>query len=84
MGYSKMSVTIPDKIYREIKELSSSRGTKVSHLVAEALSEKIRKMKEDEFLERVNEVFDDPEAAREQDLMAKTIAETTELEEIPW
>ncbi|MCP4578065.1 MAG: hypothetical protein GY846_17465 [Deltaproteobacteria bacterium] len=84
MGYSKLSVTIPDNTYREIKEFAAGKRIKLSHLVAEALSEKVRKMKDEMLLERINAVFEDPDVKEEQILMAETIAETTNVEEIPW
>jgi metal-responsive CopG/Arc/MetJ family transcriptional regulator len=84
MGYSKMSVTIPDEMYKEIKELASRKKIKLSHLVTDALAEKTRKMKEEAFVQRINEVFGDPEVAEEQNLMAKTIADNTDVEELPW
>ena len=84
MGHSKMSVTIPDEMYGEIKELALKKKIKLSHLVADALAEKIKKMKEKEFIERINEVFDDPEVAKEQTLMADIIADNTDVEELPW
>ena len=84
MGYSKLSVTIPDQTFKQIKELATSKRIKLSHLVAEALSEKVRKMKEEMLLERINAVFKDPDVREEQILMAETIAETTHVEEMPW
>ena len=84
MGYSKMSVTIPDQTFKQIIELATSKRIKLSHLVAEALSEKVRKMKEEMLLERINAVFKDPDVREEQILMAETIAETTHVEEMPW
>ena len=84
MGYSKLSVTIPEGTYRQIKKLAASKHIKLSHLVAEALSEKVRKLREEMLTERINAIFDDPEVKKEQILMAETIAETTNVEEIPW
>ena len=84
MGYSKLSVTIPDHTYREIKELATRKKTKLSHLVAEALLEKVQKLREEMLIERINAVFDDPDVKNEQILMAETIAETTNVEEMPW
>jgi len=40
MGYEKLSVTIPEEIYNEIKILASKKKIKLSHLVTDALSEK--------------------------------------------
>jgi len=56
----------------------------VSHLVTEALADKLRKMKDEEFLKKINEVFRDPEIAKEQHQSAEAIAENTNVEELPW
>lgn len=84
MGYSKISVTIPDDTYREIRELASRKKMKLSHLVADALAEKTRRMKEEAFVQSINELFDDPEMAEEQHLMAEAIASNTDVKELPW
>jgi len=79
-----MSVTVPEEILMEIKEISAIRKTKLSHLVTEALSEKIKKIKEEAFVARINEVFEDPEIVAEQRKMADDIADNTEVRELPW
>jgi hypothetical protein len=84
MGHSKMSVTVPDEILNEIKEISNSRNTRLSHLVTEALLDKINKIKEETFISRINEVFQDPEVAGEQRVMAEDIANNTDVHELPW
>lgn len=84
MGYEKISITIPDDIFREIKELSERRAIKLSHLVTKALADEIRKSKEEAFLECINKIFEDTEVAEEQGLMAKDIADSMEVEELPW
>ena len=84
MGHSKLSVTIPDEIYRDIKVLSSKMNIKPSRFVSEALAEKLKKIKEQEFILKVNKIFDDPEVAEAQRLMAETIADTVEMDELPW
>lgn len=84
MGSSKISVTVPEEILKEIKEIAVNRKTKLSHLVTEALSEKIRKTREKAFIAQVNKVFADPEAAKEQRRMAEDIAESIELQELLW
>ena len=84
MGYAKMSVTIPDEMYKEIKELASKKNMKLSHLVSDALAEKAKKMKEEALIQQINDVFDDPDVAKEQSLMAKMIADNTDVEEMPW
>jgi metal-responsive CopG/Arc/MetJ family transcriptional regulator len=84
MGYSKISVTIPDKMYNDMKEFTSRERIKISHLVAEAIADKLRKIKEERFVQQVNEVFRDPEVGKEQRLMAEAIADNADLEELPW
>jgi metal-responsive CopG/Arc/MetJ family transcriptional regulator len=84
MGSSKISVTIPEEMYKEIKGLASRKKMKLSHLVADALAAQARKMKEEAFIQQVNEVFGDPEVVEEQHLMAETIATHTNVEELPW
>ena len=84
MGFQKMSVTIPEEIYEEIRELALRKKTKLSHLVTDALTEKIRRMKEESFVQRINDIFRDPDVIKEQHLMAESIAESTDVEELPW
>jgi len=84
MGYGKISITIPEEILEEIKELAQKRETKLSHFISDVLADKIRRSKEESFVQRINEIFGDPEVAEEQRLMAKDIADTTDVEELPW
>ena len=84
MRHSKLSVTIPEPTYRDIKVLAADNHIKLSHLVAEALAEKARTMKEEALLRRINDAFEDPEITKEQTLLAETIAKTTDVEELPW
>ncbi|MEE9567563.1 MAG: hypothetical protein V3W17_08710 [Desulfobacteria bacterium] len=84
MTHSKMSVTVPQEIVDEIKKIAASRETKVSHLVTEALAEKIRRVKEEAFISRINKVFEDPEVIKEQRKMANDIANSMNLKELPW
>ena len=84
MAYSKMSVTIPDEIYKGVKELASRKKIKLSHIVTEALTFKLRKVKEETFVQQINKIFEDPEVAEEQRLMAESIADNTDTEELPW
>jgi len=84
MGYSKISVTIPDEMFNDMKEFTSREKIKISHLVAEAIADKLRKIKEERFVQQVNEVFRDPEVGKEQRLMAEAIADNADLEELPW
>jgi hypothetical protein len=84
MGYAKVSVTIPQEIYQGIKDFSLKNNVKLSHLVAEALSDKLRRMKEEALINEINRVYDDPEVSEEQRLMAESIADNTDVEELPW
>ena len=84
MGFSKLSVTIPDNMYKEIKELASRENIKISHLVSDALAEKAKKMREEALIQQINNVFKDQDVAKEQHLMAEIIADNTDVEELPW
>ena len=84
MPHLKMSVTVPEDILNEIKKIAGSRGTKVSHMVTEALRDKIMKIKEDAFVSQINKILEDPEVTKDQRKMADDIANTTNIEELPW
>ena len=84
MGHSKLSVTIPDDIFNQLNDIALKEKTKLSHLVTEALVEKMQKKKEQAYIQQVNEVLKDKEAANEQQRMAELIADNTNLEELPW
>ena len=43
MHYAKMSITIPQEIYDTIKRIAARQDAKVSHVVADALKDKIKK-----------------------------------------
>jgi len=79
-----MSVTVPEDILNEIKKIAASREAKISHLVTEALVDKIMKVKEEAFVSQINKILKDPEVIREQLKMADDIANTTNIEELPW
>ena len=61
MGHSKISVTIPDEIYNDINEMASREKVKLSHLVTEALVDKLRKKREEAYIQQVNNAFEDEE-----------------------
>ena len=84
MPHIKMSVTVPEDILNEIKKIAASREAKISHLVTEALVDKILKVKEEAFVSQINKILKDPEVIREQLKMADDIANTTNIEELPW
>jgi metal-responsive CopG/Arc/MetJ family transcriptional regulator len=84
MGHSKISVTIPDEIYNSINEIASKEKVKLSHLVTEALVDKLRKKREEAYVKQVNEAFEDNEIVAEQRQMAEIIADNTDVKELPW
>ena len=84
MHYAKMSITIPQEIYDTIKRIAARQDAKVSHVVADALKDKITKIQEDELIEQINAVYADPEVLEEQRSLAESIAESTDLQELPW
>ena len=57
---------------------------KLSHLVAEALVDKLRKKREEDYVQKLNEAFQDSEVVEEQRQMAELIANNTDVEELPW
>ena len=84
MGHSKLSVTIPDEIYDQINEFASKEKIKLSHLVTEALVDKLRMKREQAYIQQVNEVFKDEEVVEEHRRMAEIIADNTNVEKLPW
>ncbi len=85
MGYSKITVSIPDTIYNEMQSLISEKKIRLSHLVTEAIADKLEKLKQDEaFFQQMNKAFEDDEVAEEQHFMAELIANNTDVEELPW
>ena len=84
MAHSKISVTIPDEIYNDINEMASKEKVKLSHLVTEALVDKLRKKREEAYIQELNEAFEDSEIINEQRQMAELIADNTDVEELPW
>jgi metal-responsive CopG/Arc/MetJ family transcriptional regulator len=84
MGHSKISVTIPDEIYNSINEIASKEKVKLSHLVTEALVDKLRKKREEAYVKQINEAFEDNEIVAEQRQMAEIIADNTDVKELPW
>ncbi len=84
MPQARMSVTVPKEMLDEIKKEAANRKTKLSHLVTEAIAEKIKKIKEEAFVSQLNKVFEDPEIATEQRRMAEDIANNTDVKELPW
>ena len=84
MGHSKISVTIPDEIYNDINEMALREKVKLSHLVTEALVDKLRKKREESYIQEINKAFEDNEIVEEQRQMAELIADNTDVEELPW
>jgi len=84
MNTARLSITIPKEIYQEMKILTSQRKIRLSHLITEAVSEKLRKIRQDEYVRKVNQAFSDPDISDEQHLMAELIADNTDLKELPW
>jgi len=84
MGYSKLSVTVPDEIYHEMITFASKKKMKLSHLVTEALSEKTQRMKEDALIQQINEAFSDEDLSDEHQRIAESIAVNTDVKELPW
>jgi len=84
MNTARLSITIPKEIYQEMKIVTSQRKIGLSRLITEAVSEKLRKIRQDEYVRKVNQAFSDPDISDEQHLMAELIADNTDLKELPW
>ncbi len=84
MPRAKMSITIPDEMLNEVKKEAAKRNTKLSHLVAEAITDKLNALKAEDFVNQINRVFSDPELSDEQRSIAEDIATHTDIEELPW
>ena len=57
---------------------------KMSRVFGFFLEKSRKKIPGEAFLQCINKIFDDPEVAEEQRLMAKDIADSTDVEELPW
>jgi metal-responsive CopG/Arc/MetJ family transcriptional regulator len=84
MNYKKMSITIPNELYEGLKKISYREQSKLSHIVAEAIAEKLVRIEEEIYIQKINAVFEDPEIKEEQKNTADLIAESTEVGELPW
>ena len=84
MTHTKLSVTVPKEIYDEIRKAAATQKTKVSHLVSEALAEKLKRIKEEVFVSKINKIFVELDIANEQRKMADDIATTIDIKELPW
>jgi len=84
MGYHRLSVTVPDDVFQQLKAFASARKMKVSHIVAEAIAEKNRRLREESFVEAVNEAFGEATVREDQAAMAEAVATHTAVDELPW
>jgi metal-responsive CopG/Arc/MetJ family transcriptional regulator len=84
MGYSRLSITVPDELFDELKAMAKKKKVKLSHLVTDAIREKNNRLKKEAFIQQVNEFFSGQEVREEQSRIAEDIARTTDLEELPW
>ena len=84
MGTARITVTIPEEVYGDAIRFISEHNMKMSHLVSQALVEKLRAAQAAAYVRDVNAAFSDPEVAAEQRRMAEAIAETTDVAELPW
>ena len=57
---------------------------KMSRFFGSFFEEFGKKIPGEAVLQCVNKVFDDPGVAEEQRLMAKDVADSTDVEELPW
>jgi metal-responsive CopG/Arc/MetJ family transcriptional regulator len=84
MGYSRLSITVPDELVEELKAMAKKKKMKLSHLVTDAIRERNSRLNEEAFVQQINEFFSDQEVREEQSRIAEDIASTTDLEDLPW
>jgi metal-responsive CopG/Arc/MetJ family transcriptional regulator len=84
MNYKKISITIPNELYEGLKEITYRERSKISRVVAEAIAEKLARIEEEIYIQRINAAFEDKEIAREQKNIAELITESTDVSELPW
>ena len=84
MNYKKISITIPNELYEGLKEITYREQSKLSRVVAEAIAEKLARIEEELYLQRINAAFEDKEIAGEQKNIAELIADSTDVSELPW
>lgn len=84
MAFAKISATIPRETYEEIMDFVSNNNIKLSHLVTEALSDKLREIKEKALIDQINKIYEDREVSEEQQAIAESIADNMSVEELPW
>lgn len=84
MAFAKISATVPAEIYEEITAFAAENNIKLSHLVAEALADKLRTIREKALLDEIDKIYEDPEISEEQRAMAESIADSMDVEELPW
>jgi metal-responsive CopG/Arc/MetJ family transcriptional regulator len=84
MNYKKISITIPNELYEGLKEITYREQSKLSRVVAEAIAEKLARIEEEIYLQRINAAFEDKEIVREQKNIAELIAESTDVSDLQW
>lgn len=84
MNYKKISITIPNELYKGLKKITDRERSKLSRIVAEAIAEKLVRIEEEIYLQKVNAAFEDPEIIKEQKNIAELIAKSTDVREFPW
>ena len=53
MNYKKMSITIPTELYDGLKKITYREQSKISHIVAEAIAEKLARIEEEIYIQKV-------------------------------
>ena len=84
MNTARLSITVPQEIYQEMKTFTSQSKIRMSRLIIEAVSEKLGKIRQEEFVRKVNQAFSNSDIAEEQHLTAELIAQNTDLKELLW
>lgn len=66
MGARKFAISIPEEVMEQIDEAAARRGITRSRFISDVLRTAARARTDAEITRRLDEVFSDPEVAREQ------------------
>ena len=84
MPTSKITVTVPAPLAAEAGKLCTEKDIKLSHLVSEALADKVRSLKEENYVRRINRIFSLPTSVERHRLSVPPSPRKKDLREFPW
>jgi len=82
MSSSQINVFLPDRLFNELTNFIVEENLKLSHVVTEAISNQLHKMRNERYITRLNNAFESSEIIQEQHEMAELM--TSSVEELEW